>query len=84
MVGSINNAFPQQIPTTNKFQPGVTEDKNQPQSKAVNGQESAQIGQVNNTEPTQAQNVGKTLPASSENSITTRSDERGQNLDIFA
>ena len=85
MVGSINNGFQQQVPVFKSLNPGISSDKSSENTIGQN-QKNNQGSPVSATQETES--VGKpkqaqpVLQVGEDNGLSSRSADRGQNLDI--
>jgi hypothetical protein len=86
MVGSINNGFQQQAPVFKSLNPGIASDnatKNPVQEKTANAPSTTNgVQQTSAVDNTARQNPVQQF--GQDNGLSSRSTDRGQNLDISA
>ena len=90
MIGSVNKGVQQQIPVLKELKPGVTEQQQTTQNPVQQEQTRPLGTSTAQVQPTETRNLGATqeelngkiIQTGRDNSLLTRSDARGNNLDI--
>lgn len=89
MVGSVNNSAQQQPPVFKSLNPGISEDR-EPKNPVEQVETRPSGTSVSEAQPSETRNLGSTkeelngkiIQTGRDDSLLTRSDARGNNLDI--
>lgn len=86
MVGTINNAYQQQIPVLKTLNPGISEEK-QEVNQTSQQEENSEVSANSKVQPTEIRNTGlnnnkNVLQVGKDAGLSSHRADRGQNLDI--